>query len=429
MSLTLFSLFLLPLCLIWIATPERLLQLAAVVSCFEAAAAVTIGNYGLQPGLLPAVLFMAYMTLQLLLGARYPAAPAVWEMFRPLALVALYGVVTAYLMPRLFSDQIYVWPQKLEPPYDRILLTIPPGYPNQTAYLTLDCAFTFLSALYLSRPGRSMIPFINAFFLSGFVVAAVSFWQFASKMFGVPFPDSLFFSNPSWAVLTQQTVGSLPRINGPFAEPAGLAGFMAAIVCASGWLLLKGRRDPLLWPLFAAGLATIALSTSTTGFAALAVIAVVVPVRALLTGSRRMIVATLQIGLPLLLIGGMAVLLAGILIPSFNADMQDVLMISLTKQDSSSYMDRTQADLDSLGVMLDTYGLGVGWGNNRSSSLIPGILAEIGLPGAFGLVWFGVGLQRRIRSMAASVRWPASCWPRRSPGRPSPPPCSSCWWA
>jgi hypothetical protein len=49
-----------------------------------------------------------------------------------------------------------------------------------------------------------------------------------------------------------------------------------------------------------------------------------------------------------------------------------------------------------------TYGLGVGWGSNRSSSLIPGLLAGVGVPGLAGLLWFGASVARRAR-MALDV--------------------------
>lgn len=49
--------------------------------------------------------------------------------------------------------------------------------------------------------------------------------------------------------------------------------------------------------------------------------------------------------------------------------------------------------------MVDTYGFGVGWGINRSSSLVSGLLAGIGVPGILGLVWFGAALARQVRKL------------------------------
>ncbi len=49
-------------------------------------------------------------------------------------------------------------------------------------------------------------------------------------------------------------------------------------------------------------------------------------------------------------------------------------------------------------------GLGAGWGSVRSSSLIPGLLANIGIPGMMLVVWFGLriwGGVRRARRIAA----------------------------
>lgn len=47
--------------------------------------------------------------------------------------------------------------------------------------------------------------------------------------------------------------------------------------------------------------------------------------------------------------------------------------------------------------MRATYGFGVGWGSNRSSSLLPGLCAAIGVWGVGGLVWFGLSLTCQAR--------------------------------
>jgi hypothetical protein len=273
---------------------------------------------------------------------------------------------------------------------------------NQDIYLVIDCILLCLTAMYLTRSRLRLRAFLDAYFLSGFVVGGVAVWQFASKVAGVPFPDDLFFSNPGWAILTDQSIGAVPRINGPFSEPSALASYMASIVCSSGWLLLKGNRDTMVRWVFAIGLMTMGLSTSTTGFAVLAVVGAGVPLYALLSGSTRMLASILKIGIPLLLLLALVGVTASILLPSFNNNVAEVLSATLNKQQSSSYEDRTSADVDSLTAMMNTYGLGVGWGSNRSSSLIPGLLAGVGLPGFAGLLWFGFGVARRVRAARAA---------------------------
>jgi hypothetical protein len=145
------------------------------------------------------------------------------------------------------------------------------------------------------------------------------------------------------------------------------------------------------------GLLTMALSTSTTGFAALGIAGAGLVVMAVLSGSFRMVASVFKVVLPLLIVFGLGAGIAGVAVPNFGQNVSEVLGATLNKQESSSYADRTSADVDSLKAALDTDGLGVGWGSNRSSSLIPGLLASLGLPGVCGLVWFATFLARRVR--------------------------------
>ena len=396
MGLTGFSVILLPLCLLWAMSPNKLLQIMLVAAPFEAAAALIIGSLGLQPGLLPALTFLAYMGLQLLLGARYPSQPQVMRVVWPFLLVTLWAVVSSYLLPRLFEGVVFVWPQKSTPPFVLTLLEPSSSNTNQDLYLIINCAVLVASAIYLTKPRLTLMPFMRAYFISGFVVAAVAVWQLANRIAGIPYPADFFYSNPGWAILTAQEIGSVPRINGSFSEPSALASYMASIVCATGWLQLKGHRDRMARWLFVVGLLTMMISTSTTGFALLALVGVGVTVYALLSGSTRMMGRILKIAMPLILFVVVASVCASVTVPQFNKNVAEVLDATLNKQQSSSYEDRTGADVDSLKTTLDTYGLGAGWGSNRSSSLLPGLLAGVGVPGFIGLAWFGFGIARRV---------------------------------
>jgi hypothetical protein len=377
--------------------PTKLLKLMLLAAPFEAAAALVIGSLGLQPSLLPAMFFLAYLVLQLLLGARYPGQTQAFRVTLPFVLVTLWAVASSYILPRLFEGAVFVWPQKASPPFVLALLEPSPSNINQDFYLMIDCTILVATAIYLTRPQVLLPPFIRIYFISGFVVAFISVWQLGSRLAGIPYPDDLLYSNPGWAILTAQQIGNVPRINGPFSEPSSLAAYMASLVCATGWLQLQGHRDRMARWLFITGLLTMMISTSTTGFAVLAMVGVGVPIYALVSGSASMLARILKIGVPLVLLCVLVSVCASIFVPQFNKNAAEVLDATLNKQGSSSYEDRTGADADSLKAAVDTYGLGTGWGSNRSSSLVPGLLAAIGVPGCIGLVWFGVGLARRVR--------------------------------
>ena len=403
MGLTEFSFIELPLCLLWALQPERLLKLMVLAQVFEAAAALTVGSFGVQPGLVAAMIFVLFVLLQLLLGARYPGDVAAWRLVRPFVLVTVWALASSYVMPRLFHGQVYVWPQKEIPPYVIAPLEPSSSNINQDVYLAISCLLVVLVSAFLTRTRSPLLPFLRTFLWSGILVAVVSVWQFANKIAHVPYPSDLFYSNPGWALNTGQQFGALPRINGPFSEPAALASYAASIVCASGWLMLQGHRDQLARWAFVAALGTMFISTSTTGFAALAVVAVGIPVYALLTGSSRIVAMVLKVGVPIVVLLGLAFFAGDTLVPRFDSSVETVIASTLDKQNSSSYDERTSGDADSLQATIQTYGLGTGWGSNRSSSLLPGLLSTIGLPGVLGLLWFGVSLARRVRRARRSA--------------------------
>lgn len=395
MGLTELTFILCPCCLIWAMQPVRLLQVMTLAATLEAAAVLTIGSLGVEPGLAPGLTFLGFISLQLLLGVRYPGAAITWPLVRPFVVVTALAVVGSIVLPRLLEGQVYVWPQKGDSPF---LVPLAPtsGNFNQDFYLLINCGLVVLISTFLSSPAVRLRPLFNTYLFTGFLVAGISGWQFANKVVGVPFADKLFYSNPGWAILTTQSIGAIPRLNGPFSEPAALANYMASVVCSSGWLLIRGHPGLWLRLLLLTGLATMVLSTSATGFGVLVIAGSGVPAVSVLKGDGRLIAGIARLGVPLVVVAALAGLGASVVKPELFGSLNEIIDSSLNKQDTSSYQDRTSTDLDSITAFVDSYGLGAGWGSNRSSSLIPGLLASIGVPGMVGLGWFAASLTREV---------------------------------
>jgi hypothetical protein len=396
MGVTAFSFLLLPLSLIWFWSPAKLLKLMLIAAVFEAAAALTLGSLGVQPGLVPGFAFIGYMSLQFLLGAELPGCADVTRVVGPFVAVTVWAIVSSVVIPRLLQGQVLVWPQKPTPPYVLTPLAPSSGNINQDLYLKIDCLLMVLAAIYIrSRP--SSVQFIRFYLWSGVLVGALAVWQFLHRMAGVPFPDDMLYSNPGLAILNTQTMGVLPRVNGPFTEPSALATFMVAMVSASAWAIIKGHRDAMLRWMLGIGLLTIGLTTSATGIAVVCALAVGVPALALATGALRMMSSVIKLWLPAAIIAVLLFVVAAIFIPNLGKIVNLVFNETANKQDSSSYKDRSQVDYDSINVIFQTYGLGAGWGSNRSSSLLPGLLASVGIPGCAGLLWFGFVVTQQVK--------------------------------
>ncbi len=386
-----------PLCILFCSRPARLLDLVFIGSAFAAAAAIIIGNYGITPALIPTSMFIAFITTKLLTGTRYPGEKTTLNVLLPFMMAAFWAIASSILIPRFFQNQIMVWPEK--PGTFFVITPLSPNSGNYTQdlYLLAASILLALASLYLTNPACNLLRLLYAYFIAALIVCIISAWQFTANTFGFWFPTEFFLSNPGWALLTDESVGSIIRITGPFSEPAALASYLCGAVGAAGWVLLNGHKSILA--IIVLGLAgfVILLSTSTTGYAALIMMLAGISLYTLLTGDNRL---RASVGLLLIILVALVVLFAiftPIIAPRVWHIAQQIIDATLSKQGSSSYNDRTSTDIDSLREAMESYGVGVGWGSNRSSSLVPGLLAAVGVPGVFLLMWFAVNVTRQVR--------------------------------
>ncbi len=364
---------------------------------------------------MPLLLLVGNVTLQLILGVRYTGQRQALRCLFPMLLVVAWALVASIMLPQLFTGQVYVWPQKYDSPF---VASIPlaPGLGNitQDIYLVANSALLFASALFCGRSEAEGRNLIRVFMLSGFLVAVISYWQFVSTIGNIPFPVEFFHSNPGWAQLNEQVSGGTNRINGSFEEPSALASFMFAVVSAMAWMVVKGHPGWAIRILLVLGVITILISTSTTGYAALAMLAVAMLLYAVISGSPLLLRRVIMGGLVLLFVFALGAATAITFSLRVQAVAQAVLAETLDKRESHSYDNRTTEDLDSLETVFPTYGLGVGWGSNRSSSLIPGLIAGLGVYGGLLLVWFVARVIALVRQAGSIVylqsdRWIMDC--------------------
>ncbi|NHN83594.1 hypothetical protein GOB93_02930 [Acetobacter musti] len=388
MSLPLMGVILFPLCLLFWMKPDRLLEILLVAGIFPAAAALILGGLAVQPSLAPGLAFLSYFLLQKLLGARYPGQSGVMRLCAPMIFCAAWAIFGSFVMPRLFQNQVLVWPQKNDASGARSLLAPSFGNITQDVYLLLNVMLMVCSAQYLTRWQVSIIRLYYAFLVAGWMVVVICVWQFAARVGGVPFPKTFLYSNTSWAVLDTQMTGPVPRINASFTEPAACATYLAGVLFSTVWITLKGYRVRWVRPLIAASALCLCLTTSTTGFATVAIGALLLPVMLVATGAARLLGRVGQLAMIAAVLLGIGGLLVVTFVPKAVSGAQDVISGTAEKKDSASYKERSQADADSIEEFTDTYGLGVGWGSNRSSSLVPGLLATVGAIGVIGLLVF-----------------------------------------
>lgn len=342
-------------------------------------------------------MFIVLFAVNAFNGTKYPAERQALVLLFPFILVVCGALLSSFIMPRLFEDDVLVWPQKVVAFFVRSPLAPNAGNITQDMYLAINALLLVTAALYLTKPGARLGLLIDCYLLCGLLVAFVGLWQFAGSMLHIPFPTQFFLSNPGWALLSDQTMGSLTRLNGTFSEPAALSAYACATLCTSVWIILNGDRRILPRLALCAALLILLLATASTGYITLLAMSALLVLRGLFSKNvvlRRRTITTL--GLVLVLVGTAAILMS-FATPKIASTVQTVLNATLNKTQSTSYRERSTADFDSLQELYATYGLGVGWGSNRSSSLLPGLFAAIGLWGVGILIWFGFALTWQAR--------------------------------
>jgi len=79
-----------------------------------------------------------------------------------------------------------------------------------------------------------------------------------------------------------------------------------------------------------------------------------------------------------------------------------LIMNTVSKGDSSSFINRTASDLYALQLLLRTYCLGVGLGANRASSLLATLLSNVGI---VGVLLFGGFYIRLFAKLPKEYEW------------------------
>jgi hypothetical protein len=364
---------------------------------------VVLGTFGLQLAMIPGLLFIAYIVAQYALGMRYPGEGTVLRTSLPLLALLCYALMSAKLLPDAFAGQIIVWPQKPDPfGPGPVPLAYTFGNVTQSLYLAINIVLTLAVAIFVTRNAVPYRRVIGAYMVGGYIVIFLVFWQFANRMAGVPYPEDLLHSNPGWAIV-DQAFGSVPRMQGPFSEPAALSVHLSGMAFCSLWLSLRNYN--ILRPnlLLALSILCVVLSTSATGIVTCVVgLPVVLAIASVGGDPRALGRAAKTVGF--LLLGGL-ILIGPVIVlqPKLVDGISTIVDATLSKGESDSYNERSSMDTAALDTVSATYGLGVGWGSFRSSSFIPGILANAGIFGVAMILWFILrifSLSRKARAVS-----------------------------
>ena len=270
-----------------------------------------------------------------------------------------------------------------------------PAHFNQFVYLALGVAAALMvsAAFEGRRQGRAEVLLERV--LTGFVLAggAVALWQWVSFS-GLVFPTA-FFHSGARTLAYDQMIGGVRRVSGSFSEPSALGNQIGPAVCFLVALPAFGPGAARRWLAVLVGSTALVLSTSSTAFAVLPLVLLLLVagfVLRLVHAGRRPDKAeaarlTLD-GLTVAVALAGAVVMAGLV--ALQPHTRDILYQTLIdKNRSSSFVERGAADRLALDLMVQTLGLGIGLGGHVASDAWLTVGAGLGV---FGLAVFAATL-------------------------------------
>ncbi|WP_432495902.1 hypothetical protein [Kineococcus gypseus] len=310
---------------------------------------------------------------------------------RPLVLLCVVAVLVTLLAPMLFDGLPVLSPAGGDVRLAAGVLT--KSNIAQITYLVLSvCVVVFLARSRWAGP--------QVVGTAALLATLLSLWAWAGG-YGMPYPRGVFDNSPGFTI--QETLpGGLPRVRGIFSEPAGLAGssLITVAYAASRSLAVGGLHR--LGLLLVAGVALFlgAISTSATFFVAGAALAVI----AVAAGAARFLLRRGPLsGAAVALV--CAATIAALWVLPWLTNLVGAVVDD--KVDSASYTERSGADDYSFGLVVDTFGLGVGVGSNRASSFAASLLSTVGVLGTALLVaavWVLVRETAHVRAVRP-VTW------------------------
>jgi hypothetical protein len=320
-----------------------------------------------------------------------------------LVLFVLFGVLMAFVGPRLFAHQMQVVPMKLGA-MNSLFATawlVPTSQNITTAIYFLGTLMAALIAHVAMRDERTPASFVNTGVAIGWIHVVTGVFGAIAR--GKPFSLAIdFFRNGNYAQ-TDQYYGNFARISGIMPEPSSYALFAFAwfvFLTECWWRDVLPRRTG---PIALALLLVLAASTSSTAYAGLAAYAAILVARVLLVPRGLRFGKAAVLGALIIAVIG---LVAGLL--ALRPDLLDlgqtmIADMTVNKRGSESGLQRVFWAHMGVQAFLQSGGLGIGPGSFRSSSIVT---AVIGSTGIIGSALFLLYLLQVIRPLNRSTYLP-----------------------
>ncbi|MFZ0418042.1 MAG: hypothetical protein WAM04_08045 [Candidatus Sulfotelmatobacter sp.] len=403
---TLLGAFFIPItlaCFFW--RPQNLLPLLVVASVFEAGSVFNGAAGDFVFGIAPFYFVEIFVAVRLFLsvwrrGTLLPShdIPA-RGIARALLAFLAWSFTTALVMPHLFAGMPVNLPRE-RVGMDIVLGSLPSlrwSLSNlaQGIYLTLNVA-AVLFAFEVIQTRAQVEKLAKALGWAVGIVVVAGVLQQLAQLTGWSYPYGVLNNspyNPFDIHPLDHQIGSFVRISSTFAEPMNSGSFLAAAACGLLASYLRGRRGPGRLLALLAVVVVLFETASTTGYIALTIMLCLLLVyfnplaRRQFRRQPSFAKGWAAVTVPASCLTAVAILL----VPSLS---QAVFAMTVEKSEGMSFVSRVLADWDAWTLLVNTYGLGVGLGSSRPSSLIMTLLSTVGI---VGTTLFAIVLYRVIK--------------------------------
>jgi len=363
----------------------------------------------------PAYLALGFLILRILLAdgpQRTLFGPAL-SANSALLVFCLYGAVGAILLPRMFQGMIDVTPMKPTEAFD-LFGTDPLKPTSQNITSGVYLLGTAMAAMtgWIASKGHNAAHRI-AGFIGWITLANVAMGLIALALISAGRLDVVtIIRNGNYGALDQNYRG-IVRMAGFFPEASAYAAYSIPLMVATAEMWLRNIRPRLTGPAALSMLTILFISTSATAYVGVFAYAAILLVRFLLfpsaiTPKKIFFIITLALVACTLSLAAMLVL------PELARTFSDMFtQMTVGKGQTSSGIQRqfwAQQGIDAFKV---SYGIGIGAGSFRSSSLGTAIAGSMGV---IGLIAFAVFVWNVIKPLRASTYMGQGCSQSQSVG-------------
>ena len=357
--------------------------LATLLGASAALILPAFGDANIQPahlllGFLVAAVAMRKTLFHRMLGSiRFPK-PAFW-----LTMTVLFAILSAYYFPRVFAGVTEVFGLRTDNGGHVVLTPLAPSSGNvtQSVYLIGDLVcFIAMSAYARGANGKRVIA-------QAILVCALANLAFAALDLATSATSTsdwlAFIRNATYRQLDDVDALGTKRIVGSFSEASAFGFATLGFFAFAMQLWLEGAYRRTALGIALLSLIALIFSTSTTAYVGMSMFLVLALTRCLtrMTAARAtpQVVAFMLV-FPLIIVGLAAAILLN---DQLNAYAQTTMQTALfDKLSSTSGVERSAWNTQALINFGDTYGLGVGVGSMRASSLPIAVLGSMGVVGA-----------------------------------------------